>query len=104
MDPRYNAKHPKWKGSGTVITKTSAMFWLAVSFLFVIPHDMNPMVVVQSHLQEALNPAQWVPYVRDLHRHEMDIGVFPLSQFGDVVSDIYAAMESSGLSPQPRST
>lgn len=75
----------------------AAIFWIVTGLSLLIPHQMKSMRSLQIAMQEKLSPAQWIPYIRDLRRYEMDLGVFQLSKFDDVEHDVLSAMKRSGF-------
>lgn len=55
---------------------------VAVALRYIYPsHESNPLVQLQSTLQASLKPAQWIPYIRNLHRYEMEIGKYKMKYF-----------------------
>lgn len=80
----------------TIIAGIAAIFWIVTVSALLIPDQMKSMRLIQIAKQERLSPAQWIPYIRDLHRCEMDFGAFQLSKFDDVKLDVLSALKRSG--------
>merc|ERR1711971_264252 len=60
------------------------------------------LIQLQTMIQAPMKPAQWIPFIRDMHRYEMNIRTFTLSDtVRDNFEDLIAlAVEKSGLAPQ----
>ena len=79
---------------------------LAIVLRYVYPnHESNPLVQLQSTVQAALRPAQWIPYIRNLHRYEMEIGKYKLSHFTksndekEIIENMILIISKSNLIP-----
>lgn len=77
---------------------------IAIAFRYFFPnHESNPLVASQSTLQASLKPAQWIPKIRNLHRYEMDIGNYKISDFKNkenVIGEMTKIIEISKLIPK----
>lgn len=72
----------------------------AIALRLFSPNESNPLIQFQSGLQASLKPAQWIPKMRDIHRYEMKIGTFQISDNWHFLDIIHKAMEKSKLIPK----
>mmetsp|Transcript_41910 Transcript_41910/g.68995 ORF Transcript_41910/g.68995 Transcript_41910/m.68995 type:complete len:189 (-) Transcript_41910:223-789(-) len=71
--------------------------------LFLNDNPSNPIISIQAKYQALLKPAQWIPIIRDFHRHEMQIGTYHVKEDNDestLLADIKSMLESNDLLPQ----
>merc|ERR1712173_80283 len=62
--------------------------------------SLSLLIQIQTMIQAPMKPAQWIPFIRDMHRYEMNLGTFSMSNADDFDHFIGLAMMKSGLSPQ----
>lgn len=72
------------------------VLFIAIGLSVFFPNARNALIGFQGDLQGNIKPAQWVPIIRNMHRFELELGIFELSQ-GNVVSVVQDAIKQSGL-------